>query len=107
MAVNHVKVDSSTPGGARLRQLLTDLERVLDRFSEEVATMDQMKDSGEIGQYLADQYGFGTKQSDGTYEVAAAQAGYAELASAFGKIKDDSSVDHVQTALRQVCSKLR
>ena len=99
MAVNHIKFDDQTNGGRRLRRLLNNLEDLLDQFDEELATLAQMKDGGNVTQYIVDQYGF--------TDTTVAAAGVSEVESAYSKLSGDGSVDFVQTALRQVCNKLR
>ena len=99
MAINHIKFDDQRQKGRLLRQWLNTLEDMLIRGGDLYLTIQQMKNTGNVDQYIADEFGFD--------DVAHAQAAIGEFESAWGKVKGDQATDTVNTALNQVCNRLR
>ena len=99
MAILHDHFDDQTEYGRMLRRWLDTVKLMLNLGQELYETMQYMKDEGVITQNITDRFGFD--------DIATAQAGIAEFESAFGKISTDNQVTVVNTALRNVCGKLR
>ena len=99
MAINHEKFDDQKQKGRLLRQFLNTLEDMLIRGEDLFLTIQQMKDAGDVTQYIADEFGF--------QDVTSAEAAIGEFESAYAKFSGDGQVDTVNTALRQVCNRLR
>lgn len=99
MAVGHITYQQNTQHGAMLRQSLQQLENGLESLVDLLAVMDQMKDSGEVTEYLREKFGF--------VSVEAAEAAYNELASLHFKLTTNGSVDNVNAALLQAFNKFR
>jgi hypothetical protein len=99
MAVGHIPYQQNTQHGSLKRQALNDLERGLEGLVDLIAVMDQMKDSGTVGEYLREKFGYA--------DVDAATAAYNELASLHFKLTTNGSVSDVNAALLQAFNKFR
>lgn len=93
MAIGHFSYNKGTAAGALLFSSLRDIEEGRDNLSRIVAAFIQMKDSGVITVYAADQFGF----EDDT----AATSALAELESVKG------ALDGIAATLNQAFAKFR
>lgn len=110
MAVNHIIYNAQLPHAQRLKAFINTLGFVREEGTEILAIMAQMKDSGTVGQYLADKYGFGLLPGTSpttSGDVTTAQAAVAELESVMAKLNctGNSTTDHVLDAIEQVVAK--
>jgi len=120
MAVGHIIFNDQLPHGRRLRSFLNLLDQVQSDGNELLLLMAQMKDGGNVGQYLADKFGFGLLpgSNPGTAgDVSMAQAGVGEFESVVGKLNTTGNTvttggadysnrtDHVKDAILQVIAK--
>lgn len=99
MAVSHIGFNDSTKHGAQLRSALNNLERGLEGINDVFKAMDLMRDSGAVGAYIVDKFGF----PDAT---VAGQA-FDELNSLQAKLNANSSVTDLNAAMLQAFSKFR
>lgn len=110
MAVNHIIYNYQLPHAQRLKAFLNTLDFVLAEGNDILAILAQMKDSGAVGQYIADKYGFGLIPGTAATtagDVTTAQAAVAELESVMAKLNCTGSdtTDHVLDAIKQVVAK--
>jgi hypothetical protein len=102
--VSHISFnDQTSTYGRMLRRVLFEQEDSLNSLNEILATMALMidGDGSDPAQfsYMASKFGFDS--------TTTAKAGWDELNSMASKINTDSSVDHVNTALKQAYNKFR
>ena len=110
MSVQHIIFNDQLPHGRRLRNFLNLLDSVQSEGNEILNIMAQMKDSGSVGQYLADKFGFGLLPGSnaGTAgDIPTAQAGVAEFESVMGKLNTTgaSTTSVVKDAINQAIAK--
>jgi hypothetical protein len=115
MAFNHISFNQSNQFGAKLRQLLNQLEQGDDLFVDVRDTMIQMRDGdGSQNVHYAEvtrRYGFGdydpTQGAPTDAQNAKARAAFEELDSAFSKTSGNGSVSNVRAARDQLFARLR
>lgn len=88
MAVGHIIFNDQLPHARKLRNFLNLVDSMFSEGNELVSLMAQMKDSGNVGQYIADKFGFGllpgsTAGTSG--DITAAQSAVGEIESLMGK----------------------
>jgi hypothetical protein len=113
MAVPHVLYNDRLPYGQKMRSFLNNLDMVYSDGNELLLLIAQMKDGGAVGQYIADQFGFGLNpgSNPGTAgSIPAAQAGVAEFESLMGKLNitggAGNTTFNVKDAILQFIAKL-
>lgn len=110
MAVNHIVFNDQLPHGRKLRNFLSLLDSAFSEGNDLLDLLNQMKDGGAVGQYIADKFGFGLLpgSNPGTAgTVATAQAAVAELESLMGKLNTTGgqSATVVKDAILQAIAK--
>lgn len=110
MAVNHIIFNDQLPHGRRLRNFLNLVDSMFSEGNELLLLMAQMKDGGNVGQYIADKFGFGLLPgaNAGTAgDVTAAQNGVAEFESLMAKFNTTggATTSVVKDAILQAIAK--
>ncbi len=110
MAVNHIIYNYQLPHSQRLRAFLVNLDSVFAEGNDILAILSQMKDGGNVGQYIADKFGFGLLSgalSSASGDVAIAQAAVAEIESLMAKLNTTGSdtTSNVKDAIKQAIAK--
>src|SRR5262245_54744953 len=99
MAIGHISYDKNSVEGQLLANTLAHLEQGLDGLKHVRDTMIQMRDGSTSTTYIVGKFGFP--------DTAAADAAFAEIDSAVGKLTTDAQVTNVATALKQLQDKFR
>jgi hypothetical protein len=93
----HLPYDKTSAYGQLIQGVMSPLSASVQRLIDLVGTMDTMKESGVVGEYMRSKFGFP--------DVATMQAAYDELTSLLGKVATDATVDHVYAAITQAFHK--
>lgn len=89
MAVNHILMNDVTPDSRQWRSFVSLVNQTIKAGNDLLDEVNQMKDSGAVGQYIADRFQFGVPPGSSATQagvVATAQAAVAELESLMGKL---------------------
>lgn len=93
----HLPYDKTSAYGQLIQGVMSPLTAAVQRLIDLVATMDTMKETGQVGEYMRSKFGFP--------DVATTQAAYDELNSLLSKVSTDAQVDHVYAAITQAFHK--